>query len=626
MKESLEKRGVFAVAALALLLFLNILPNTFMWDDWDVLFHNPVLRASDGIEKIFTANLWAFAGKNYNYYRPLFLLWDYAALRWFGSNPAGYHAASILMHTLISVLLYLLIRRWSRDDLIALGAALLFAAHPIHTENVCWITDFDDLQLALFTLLALLFYTAAANTRWRPLIAIGVGTCFLLGLLAKEMGIVIPIACLAWDIAERRKLHECWREYLSMGVAFAVYLGLRIHALGGVALFRKSNNLTWDENLYTKIALAYRYCLLLVWPSQLTAFPAFPASRHWWEWRVLAGAACLALLAWGTMRLWRARRLEAFALTLAAGALAPAFTLPYTESNMIAERYLYLPSIAFCWLIASLFSTVATRWGRQPTALLFLALLSAYAVRTEIRNLDWRSEIPFYQKAIVISPGIPELHVLLAGAYYSHEMVPEAASETQMALSLKPDYPEAANNLGQIYSRMNQPEKAAEQFAQAIRYHTMHRDPSFTVAQAYNNLAFELNRMGRTGDAIAAYRQGLAIDPGLVGAYNNLGYIFLEQGKFADAESNLLHAVQIAPTFYQAASNLGLLYTRTGKLDAAAKYLTEAARLEPRSGETFARLGELALARGDRVQARDFFRHALELQPDNKRALLDRLR
>lgn len=607
-----------------MVLFLNILPNTFIWDDWEQIFENSFLRSSDGIGRIFATNVWGFEGKGTNYYRPLMHLTFYVALRWFGFNPAGYHLISILLHALASALVFLLIRKWSRDSLIALGAALLFAAHPIHTENVCWISGYPDLEASLFILLGLLIYCSSPRKAWRAAAAASVGGCFFLGLLSKETGIVLPVVCLAWELFERRGIRaiirERWAEYAAMTVAFAAYTTLRYRALGGILPFGTISGLPPGTELYTRIALYYRYWEKLVWPVQLTAFHKFPASAHWWEWRVPAGAALLLLTVWGIVRLWQARRPEALGLVIFAVALAPAFSLPYGDFNLLGERYLYLPSLGFCWLLAWRLSTFMRGMGQKRGALLLVALLGAYSLRTEARNLDWRSEIPFYQKCIAMAPDLPELHVLLGEAYLRREMLPQALNETRTAAALKPDYTEAANNLGQIYSQMNQPEKAAEQYRLAIQY-AQNLHLGFAVARAYNNLAYELNRLGQTGNAILTYRKAIDLNPEFSGAYNNLGYLYFEQGQYDAAEKNLQRALQLEPTFPNAASNLGLVYARMGKLDFATAYLNEAVRLEPRSGETFARLGEVALAQGDREKAKQLFRHSLELQPDNKRAL-----
>lgn len=611
-----SRRGGYAAAILALLLFLNILPNTFIWDDWQQIFENSLLRSSDGIGKIFATNVWGFEGRETNYYRPLMHLTFYGALRWFGFNPAGYHLISIFLHASVAAMVFVLLRKWTGESFVALAAALMFAAHPIHTENVCWISSYPDLEASFFVLLGLLVY---CSTLLRPLRAGAMGICFLLALLSKETGIVLPLICIAWELFERRSLRDRWPEYSAMAAAFAVYITLRWRALGGLLIASKSPGLSPVSELYTRIALYYRYCEKVASPVVLTAFHKFPASVHFWEWRVLVGAALIALTGWGIVRLWQARRPEALALVIFVLALGPVFFLPFGDFNLLGERYLYLPSIGFCWLVAWRVAAFARGLGQGRVALLLVGILAAYSLRTEARNLEWRSEIPFYRKAIVTTPDLAELHLLLGEAYYRNNRLPEALDETETAASMKPNYPEAANNLGQIYSQLNQPERAAAEYRMTIQY-AQKLGTRDGAARAYNNLAYELVRMGQAGDAILMYRKAIEMNPDFSGAYNNLGFLFYQQGQYAEAEKCLLRAIQLEPTLPNAPSNLGLIYLRTGKLDLATAYLNESLRLEPRSGESWARLGEVALAQGDPPRAQQLFRHALELQPENERA------
>src|SRR5579871_5935484 len=117
--DAIRRWGPAAAAALALALYLNILSNTFIWDDWQQIFQNSYLRDPYGIVEIFNHNVWGFDGRFTNYYRPLMHLTFYAAIRWFGFNPAGYHLVSIALNVACTVLVLILIRRATGDPLTA---------------------------------------------------------------------------------------------------------------------------------------------------------------------------------------------------------------------------------------------------------------------------------------------------------------------------------------------------------------------------------------------------------------------------------------------------------------------------------------------------------------------------
>ena len=152
---ALARRAVLLVAALALVVYLNVLPNGFVIDDQVLIVGNHLLREPGGLKRIFATNAWAALAEALpvNFYRPLMHLTLWVWWRMFQDNPAGYHLLSVLLHAGVSVLVFLGLRRIQADSTTAWLAALLFAVHPIHTEAVAWISAFPDLQSSFFVLL-----------------------------------------------------------------------------------------------------------------------------------------------------------------------------------------------------------------------------------------------------------------------------------------------------------------------------------------------------------------------------------------------------------------------------------------------------------------------------------------
>lgn len=622
------------MVALALVLYLNILPNTFILDDWFQIFANPFLRDPGGLKKIFTTDVWGFLGQQgvSYFYRPLMHSSFYVIYRLWGAHPAPYHVLSMLLHALTSLLVFALVARASGDRRVALVAGLLFAAHPIHTEDVCWISSYPDLQATLFVLLAwwlyLLSSEAPVQPRWRPWIIPALGVSFFLGLLAKEIAVALPVMVLAHEllvsrVGPWRALRERRWEYLSLAVAGIAYLGLRYHALQGLRPYVPSKTLALVPRLLTSLGLFYRYWAKTLWPAELNVFHDVPVSRSFWEGAVLAGMGSGVLFLWVGYRLWRARRPEVLALALFLVALAPVFVLPYADVGimLLAERYLYLPSVGFCWLAGWLLVCAGERWGWKPAAGALVVILIAYSAHTVWRNLDWRSEVPFYEKAARMSPQVGELQTQLGNAYLRRNMLPEALAATQRAAALHYESPMLHRTLGEIYSRMGQPEKAIEEYRLSTVYLVDSRYYPSRAARAYTNIGFEYLRMGKVHEAIGAYEQASRLEPESAGWRNNLGYALMRAGRLQEAERELRRSLQSDPTLALAHSNLGLLYALRGALDQADAELAEALRLEPRDAETYARRGEVALARGDRAGAVELFRQALRLQPNQQRAV-----
>src|SRR6185312_6710837 len=59
-------------------------------------------------------------------------------------NPALFHGANVLVHALNAALVWWLLRRLKASRLAATVGALLFVAHPLQVETVCWVSGFRD--------------------------------------------------------------------------------------------------------------------------------------------------------------------------------------------------------------------------------------------------------------------------------------------------------------------------------------------------------------------------------------------------------------------------------------------------------------------------------------------------
>jgi tetratricopeptide (TPR) repeat protein len=110
-------------------------------------------------------------------------------------------------------------------------------------------------------------------------------------------------------------------------------------------------------------------------------------------------------------------------------------------------------------------------------------------------------------------------------------------------------------------------------------------DPKSEKAQT--NLARAFRELGRTDDAIAAYRAAISIqgDPAKADPepYAELGAILLNQSKPSEAVPLLLRAVQLAPDDTDNRRQLGKTYLALHQPEAARSALEQAVRLDPAS-------------------------------------------
>jgi hypothetical protein len=268
--------GVLVLLAVVLAYLPAILAGMgFVSDDFMILQR---LRQADGLR----GGAAFFGLSYYDYYRPLGFLSFAADWSMWRDWPAGYHAISLLLHLLNTLLVLLLARRLLGAGP-AVMAAAIFGLHVANHEAVFWMSARFDLLATACALCALL--AVGATGPWRR---VAVALLYLAALLSKESSVALPIAAVAhaWLIG-REKTAGLVRLFAWMGAAGLVYVLLRqasgLPSVGGPSRAPK---------LAALGALAVLQLAL--------AHPAADAARRWLaarrDWFVAAAVLALAAL------------------------------------------------------------------------------------------------------------------------------------------------------------------------------------------------------------------------------------------------------------------------------------------------------------------------------------------
>ena len=94
-------------------------------------------------------------------------------------------------------------------------------------------------------------------------------------------------------------------------------------------------------------------------------------------------------------------------------ALAPTSNLAILIGTIMAERFLYLPSIGFAGCLVVAVYSACRRLPRVAPAVLALVCV-AFAARTYTRNFDWFDDLSLWTSAVKVCPGSYKTHVILA--------------------------------------------------------------------------------------------------------------------------------------------------------------------------------------------------------------------
>lgn len=126
----------------------------------------------------------------------------------------------------------------------------------------------------------------------------------------------------------------------------------------------------------------------------------------------------------------------------------------------------------------------------------------------------------------------------------------------------------------------------------------------------------ELRGHHRYGEAEQAYRDAIAINPGLARAHAGLGAALYHQGRYAEAEAALREAIRLDADDAWPHSDLGEVLRELRREPEAEVEFNKASRLDPGSSWPRHHIGAMRRRNDQLVEAEACFREAVSLAPD----------
>jgi protein O-mannosyl-transferase len=587
-----ESRALFLIIAATVLAYANSLSGAFVFDDTKQIAGNPALHTWSNIFRAFTSDVWSFQRGTLTadipppYYRPLFTAYLTLNYQLFGLWEPGWHLANLLVHATATVLIYFLLKRLSGDRLIALLAALIFGLHPAHVESVSWISGIPDPLAALFYVPSLIWYVRYREEGHRKWLAASV-VAFGLAVLCKETPLVLPLVLGVWELA-REQGEKSWTgrvkaivpQLVPYAVVGAAYLALRFSVLGRLSwkhpfMARVPDSAIWMTVPYVFVNylkhLIAPFYLSLIYGTSFVSSAADP--RFLLPVAILLGLGCV---------LWIYRkRLSGevwLAIALIVAPILPVLNLKvFHYEYIIQDRYLYLPSIGFSYLIAMLIVRLSRK--RKPLALAISAvLLIAFGAGTILQNRVWHDAVALWQRATWYSPNSWSTHY----------------------------------NLGLAYLGFKQYDLARTELLEAKRL-----DPQ--KANIYNNLALAQAALGQSDEAIANVQTALKLDPHLLEAHNNLGALLYDRGDYAGAKLEFSRVLENDPSSSSARFNMARTMAAMGDHVAAIREYEALLAKEPNDAAARYQLGLSYAAVNRKSEAVRELSRALQMDRDATR-------
>jgi len=380
-----------ALAAVTAAAFWWVVTIGFLGDDFGYVqrfSQLPLLAWPRLFVREWSGGIWGFPLREL---RPIAALAFMIDSRVWHLAPAGYHITNLLLHLGCSGLVMLVTRdlvggRW----LPAVGAGLLFAVHPVHTEPVVWITGRVDLLGTFGFLLAfhaLVRYRATMQSAWLP----AMWVAYAAGIFAKEFCLTLPLMAVLYEAlvpaGRPRTIRATVLPYAGWVAVSLAYYVCRTHAIGPNLGAPALDVLTKD---FWRIVAQreWVYVGALVWPIAHwlpTADSQQPEALQW----LIRGLA-LVLLASG-IGWWRDRQAGARDIRVSLFFLMVWFlvaTLPFVVTY-VSARHLYLASAGVSiGLMAAAARIVAHRIAFGAVA---AVLVVSCAIELQERGTDWRA-------------------------------------------------------------------------------------------------------------------------------------------------------------------------------------------------------------------------------------------
>ncbi len=359
--EPADARWWWHLAILAALFFANLalyqrtLDLGFLSvDDPDYVQNNPYIEKLDAakLKHILTVPYFA----NYAPANLLSYALDVAMAG--GKKAAAIHFSSVVWHWWVAGCVYLLALSIRSRVSIAAVAASLFVLHPAHVEVVAWISSRKDLVATGFAALSMTCYLRyRGRPRYWGCWYSGSLLAFLLASAGKQSVLLLPAVMFLWDaLVGNRRSWQMVADKIPFGLITFFFGWMTWHA-------QPSTNQALRPLVLAVTELVNLW--LLTGFGQYTVYRTAPDPASW-EIVARIGVVLVALIFWVLpLLLQRARQpIRAVLCYWVLIQMIPPMLLSFIVP--ITDRYLFLPSVGVCILLADVGVGLADRWKRAP--------------------------------------------------------------------------------------------------------------------------------------------------------------------------------------------------------------------------------------------------------------------
>ena len=652
VKDTLPGYAGWLIFAFAFLLYANTLDLKFALDDSLMITENKyTVSGIKGIPDILSHDAFeGFLGKNNllpgGRYRPLSQIMFATEYEFFGANPIPGHLINVLLYSLCCLLLFKMLlvlmpaargRDWYLS--VAFVAAVLFAAHPLHTEVVANIKGRDEILCLLFSLLALLFsvkYAGGGKLICLPVILL----CVFLAMLSKEnAATLLAIVPLVLYFFVRPGTQRTLIPVLTVlgGIAAAVILRIAMiqTRTEGVQDSSLLNNpfvgVAAAEKAATLFYTWLRYLGLMIFPHPLTHdyYPKQIAITNFSNPLVIFSGLLLIFLTVIAAIKTRSRSIPAFAFWFFVFSFSIVSNAVFNIGTFMNERFLFTPLLGFSLFLAWcgtdwLYDRLRNhRQWKQAAIALFGVVVLLYSIRTISRNRVWMDDFTLFTTDVRVSANSAKCNTSAGGKLI--EKADSTESQTlrsqyylqarkylAKAVEIYPANINAWLLLGNANLRLGDFTNSYQSYAYCLRLNPRH-------PHAANNmlaLAQRANNSGQFAVSLKAYRVVNRLNPGNPETLFGIGNAYRGLQQYDSALIFLKSAVEIKPAYADAWAKMGEIYGQNlNDITGSEACLRRALELDPANLSANENMGIVCGIMGDFSHSLDYFGRALAIKP-----------
>ena len=556
--------------------FTPALRNAFVdWDDFQCLRDNAHIRELD------VANLrWMVTTGHMAQWQPLaWLAFGLQYQIFAGENDLafsyGIHAVNIMLHLVVTILCFFLIRQlltlnattsFVALNIAAVAGSLFYGVHPLRVEVVAWATAQPYILATGFCVASVIGYLSAcralssaraseARSRGRRWLIVS-WVLYALSLLCKPVGVplVLVLILLDWYPLGRlggergftgAAVRPVWLEKIPYLVLAAAATLLATWAKGG-----GTSTMSWAAHgPLQRMAQACYGLVFYPWktvmPADLSPLYELNLPLELTRPRYLV---CIVVVLLAAIWLSRyGRRFPAVTVAVATYAILVFPVLGFLQSGNqeVADRYGYLPCITCAVLLGNALFWVwqqnqRTRWLRAPTSVTALVTVVVLVLLSRQQCLVWRDTAALWTRA--------------------------AALQENSSL--------AQNGYGFVLLQAGQVDAAIPHFRRAIQ---LKADNDV----AHRNLWSALQQKGDLDALVLAIQDALHLFPEQGEFHRFLGNVYYRQKKYAEAVAAYQHALDIRPNDAAAHAALAGAYLARNENELAKYHAERALALDP---------------------------------------------